>query len=74
MPTNDSIRLDYDESSLPSGPESEEGDPDDAIERRNLGLGFLLAVCGELLAEGELDNELLITASEQCRGTTKNEC
>ncbi len=74
MPANDSIRLDYDESSHPSRPESEEGNPEDAIERRDLGLGLFLAVHGELLAEGQLYKCLLILASKQCRSTTNKEC
>ena len=74
MPANHCVRIDNDENSLPSRPESEEGDPEDAIERRDLGSYFLLAVCGELLSEGQLDNHLLILASEQSRGTTNNEC
>ena len=73
MPANDGIRLDYDESSLPSRPESEEGDPEDAIERRNLGLGFLLAVYRELLAEGQLNNCLLIATSEKGGSTADKE-
>ena len=74
MPTNDRIGLDYDESSPPSRPEAEEGDPEDAIERRDPGLGLLLAICGELLSERQLDNRLLILALEQSRRTTNNEC
>ena len=74
MPANDGIRLDDDERVLPSRPESEEGDPERAIEWRDFGLGFLLAVSGKLLAEGQLDNHLLILASEQCWSATNNEC
>ena len=39
---------------LPSGPESEEGDPKGTIEWRDLGFRFLLAVCRELLAKIQL--------------------
>ena len=74
MPANHCVRIDNDENSLPSRPESEEGDPEDAIEWRDLGSCFLLAVCGELLSEGQLDNHLLILASEQSQSTTNNEC
>ena len=73
MPPNDGIWLYYDKSSFPPWPESEEGDPEDAIERRDLGFGFLLAVCVELLAERQFDKHLLVVASEQSRGTAKNE-
>ncbi len=74
MPANHCVRIDNDESSLPSRPESEEGDPEDAIERPDLESCFLLAVCGELLSEGQLDNHLLILASEQSRSRTNDEC
>ena len=52
----------------------EEGCPEDAIEWRYLGLGFLLAVCRELLAEGQLDNQLLAMAADEGRSATENEC
>jgi hypothetical protein len=74
MPANDSVWLDYDEYSLPSRPEAEQGDPEHAIERRDLGIGFLLAVCGELLPERQLDDRLLIVASEQGRSAANDEC
>jgi hypothetical protein len=51
------------EHSLPSRPESEEGDPEDAIEWRDLGFGFLLPESGELLPEGQLDNCLFFSTS-----------
>ena len=63
MPANDSVWFDNDESLLPSRPKAEEDDPEGAIELRDLGLGFVLAVSGKLLAEGQLDNHLLIVAS-----------
>ena len=59
---------------LPSGPESEEGDPKDTIEWRDLGFRFLLAVCRELLAKSQLGNYLLILASDEGRSRTNNEC
>ncbi len=63
MPANHSVGLDYDEDSLPSRPESEEGDPENAIEWRDLGFGFLLAESGQLLPEGQLDNCLFFSTS-----------
>jgi hypothetical protein len=59
---------------LPSGPESEEGDPKDTIEWRDLGFRFLLAGCRELLAKSQLGNYLLILASDEGRSRTNNEC
>ncbi len=58
---------------LPSRRESEEGNPEDAIERRDLGLGFLLAVGGKLLAEGQLDNHLLAVAAKESRSASHDE-
>ena len=74
MPTNDGIRLDDYEDSLPSRPESEEGDPECSIEWRDPGSYLLLAVRGELLAEGQFDNDLLTLVPDEGRSTTNNEC
>ena len=74
MPTDDGIGIDNDERVLPSRPESEEGDPERAIEWRDHWFGFLLAVSGKLLTEGQLDNHLLIVASEQSRNASNYEC
>jgi len=73
MPANDGIWFDDDKNSLPSRPESEEGNPEDAIERGDLGLCFLLAVRGELLAKGQFDYCLLIATSEKGWSTTEKE-
>ena len=54
MPANNRVGFDNNEHSLPSRPESEEGDPENAIEWRDLGFGFLLAESGQLLPEGQL--------------------
>jgi hypothetical protein len=74
MPTNDGIRLDDYEDSLPSRPESKEGDPECSIEWGDPGSYLLLAVGGELLAEGQLDNDLLTLVPDEARSTTNNEC
>ncbi|HIF95402.1 MAG TPA: hypothetical protein EYQ60_20140 [Myxococcales bacterium] len=50
----------------------EEGDPKDAIEWRDLGLGILLAARGQLLAKSQLDDRLLAAASEEGWRTTQN--
>jgi hypothetical protein len=73
MPANYGVGFDNNEDSLPSRPESEEGNPEDAIEWRDLGFGFLLAESGELLPEGQLDNCLFFLTSEQGRSTTDDE-
>ena len=74
MPTDDGIGIDNDERVLPSRPESEEGNPEDAIERCDLGLGFFMAIGGELLTKRQLDNGLLISASKQGRSAANDEC
>lgn len=74
MPANNSVRLDDDEDSLPSRPEHGEHDPEHAVEWRDPGSYFLLAVCGELLAEGQLDNDLLTLASDEGGSATNSEC
>ncbi len=73
MPANDGIRFDDDENSLPSRPESEEGNPENSVQWRNLGFCFLLAVGGELLAKGQFDYCLLIATSEKGWSTTEKE-
>ena len=74
MPANHCVGFDDNEHSLPSRPESEEGDPEDAIEWRDLGFGFLLPESGQLLPESQLDNCLFFSISEQGRSTTDDEC
>ena len=55
-------------------PESEEGNPEDAIEWRDLGFGFVLAESGELLPESQLDNCLFLSTSEQGGSGADDEC
>ncbi len=74
VPANYCVGFDNNEHLLPSRPESEEGDPECAVEWRDPGSYFLLAVCGELLAEGQLDNDLLTLSSDEGRSTTNDEC
>ena len=54
MPTNDSIRLNYDESSLPPGPESKEGNPEDTIFGTKSSTVVSPLADGELLAQGSV--------------------
>ena len=51
----------------------EELDPECAVEWRDSGSYFHLAVCGELLAEGQLDNDLLTLASDEGGSTSNGE-
>ena len=74
MPANHGVRFDNNEHSLPSRPESEESDPENAIDWRDLGGGSLLAESGELLPEGQLDNGLFFSTSEQGRSRADKEC
>jgi hypothetical protein len=37
-------------------------------------ISFLLAVCGELLAEGQLNNRLLTLAADEGWSATNNKC
>jgi len=46
----------------------------DVAGQRGPGSYLFLAVCGELLAEGPFDNDLLILVPGQDRRTTNNEC
>jgi hypothetical protein len=55
-------------------PIREERDPECAVELRDSGSYFLLAVRRELLAEGQLDNDLLALASDQGGSTTNSGC
>ena len=73
MPANHRVGFDNNEDSLPSRPESEEGDPENSVEWRDLGFCFLLAVRGELLAKRQFDDRLLIATSEEGRSTTNKE-
>ena len=73
MPANDGIRFDDDKNSLPLRPESEEGNPENSVQWRDLGFCLLLAVRGELLAKGQFDYCLLIATSEKGRSTTEKE-
>jgi hypothetical protein len=73
MPVNHCVGFDNNEHSLPSRPESEEGDPESAIEWRDLGFGFLLAESGQLLPEGQLYNCLFFSTSEKGRSGVDDE-
>ena len=79
MPSEHRVRLDDDQgekaqlSSTPARPEPEQRNPEDTIERSELWLRLLLAVCGELLAQSKLDDRLLIPTSENGHGTTKEQ-
>ena len=69
MPTDHRIRLDDGQDLFPSRPEPEQRNPEGAIKGR--GPGSYLGIGGELLAKGELDDRLLIAASEEGESTAK---
>ena len=71
MPTDHRVRLDNDQDLFPSRPESEQRHPEGAIERRELGLRPRLGVGCELLPQGQLDDRLLIAASEEGENRAK---
>ena len=73
MPTDHRVRLDHDQGVSPARPEPEQRNPEGSIDRRELGMSFLLSVRSELLAQSQLDDHLLTVASEDGKGTAK-EC
>ena len=73
MPTDHRVRLDDDEDLFPARPEPQECNPEGTIERREPGLRSRLGVGRELLAQGQLDDRLLIAASEEGESTAKKD-
>jgi hypothetical protein len=65
MPTDDRVRLDDDQGIFPTRPEPQECNPEGAIQRRESGLRSRLGVHRELLAQSQLDDRLLVPASEE---------
>ena len=71
MPANHGLRLDEDQNASPPGPESGEGDPEGAIERRQPRPWVPVNEDRELLAEREFDEDLVPPGSEQCGATAE---
>jgi hypothetical protein len=67
MPAEDGLGLDHDQDGPPARPPSGEGDPESSVEGRNRWPRVLLVVNRELLAQGELDDRLVLPAPEQGR-------
>ncbi len=65
MPSDHGFGLNDDETGLPSGPESEEGNPEGAVKRGKARARILVGVGRELLAKRKLDNSLFTMATEQ---------
>jgi hypothetical protein len=65
--------LDDAENALPSRPGLRKGDPEGAIKRSQSRLRLLVCVRGELLAQGQVDDRLLATASEEGADTRKDD-
>lgn len=61
-------RLNEDQRLFPARQEN----PEAAIRRSDMGPRLFLCVSGELLAEGKLDERLLVSTSEESRSTAKN--
>ena len=74
MPADDCLWLDDDQRLLPAGTDLRKEDPKGAVDRSDLRLGPSLGGGGKLLAQSELDQGLLIPASEQGWYTAKQEC
>ena len=71
MPTDHRVRLDDDQDLFPSRPEPEQRHPEGAIEGREPGIRSRLGVGCELLPPGQLNDGLLIAASEEGEHRTK---
>jgi hypothetical protein len=71
MPAHNRVRLDDDEDLLPARPEPGQRNPEGAIQRCEPRLRSRLGVRRELLAQGQLDDRLLIAASEEGDCTAK---
>ncbi len=71
VPANHSARLDDDKGVFPARPEPEERNPEGTIERCEFGLRSRLGVRCELLAQGKLDDRLLVAASEEGESAAK---
>lgn len=65
MPAGHSVGLHDGQRLLPSRPQVDEGDPESAIQRRQSGTALAPSVDLELLAERELDEGLILAASQQ---------
>ena len=66
LPPQDGVRRHNDESLPPAGPDSGQGDPQQAISCAQLRPGHCSFVHGKLLAEGEvLEGELTMAAEEE---------
>jgi hypothetical protein len=71
MPTDHCVRFDNDQGVFPAGPESEQRYPEGTIERHELGLRLLLGIRCELLAKSQLDENLLVVATEEGEAAAK---
>jgi hypothetical protein len=73
VPAHHCLGLNDAEDLLPLRPDSGEDDPKGAIERSRSRLRLLVCVRGELLAQGQLDDRLLATASEEGANSRKGD-
>jgi hypothetical protein len=71
MPSDYGLRANDHEVVLPARPEPRERDPEPAIERGKPGTLAILSIDRELLAQGKLDDGLILTTSEEAERATK---
>ncbi len=71
MPAHNGVRLDDHPGVSPARPEPGQRDPESTIQRCETRLRVLLGVRCELLAQGQLDDHLLIVATEEGEATAK---
>jgi len=71
MPANHGVRSNHDERAAPLWPEAGERHPERPIERRETGPRALVDVDGELLAERQLHEGLVLAASKERERTSK---
>ncbi|HYR80450.1 MAG TPA: hypothetical protein VEO55_10625 [Candidatus Dormibacteraeota bacterium] len=62
MPADDGLRLNDGKRGSPSGPESRQGDPKGAIQRRETRPPVPMGVDRELLSQCQLDDRLILSA------------
>ena len=72
MPADHGLWLNDDESALPSRPEPREGDPEGAIQQREMRSRMSMHEDRELLAQRELDDGLVLAAPEQSEDAPKD--
>ncbi len=73
MPADDCVGLDDDQDLLPARPDPRQEDPEGSIDRSDPRLGSFLSESGELLAQGEFNDSLVIPISKEGRNAAEEE-